>query len=69
MLLRLSQASFWLAALAAAVALAVPTGLETLLTGVALVLALLFALHAGADQPRAAPKQPEPEQRRPRPMA
>jgi len=37
MLLRLSRASFWLAASVAAVALWVPTGQETLLTGVVLV--------------------------------
>ena len=36
MLLKLSRAAFWLAASAAAVALWVPTGRETLLTGVAL---------------------------------
>lgn len=35
MLLRLSRLAFWLAALAAAVALAVPTGWETALTGLA----------------------------------
>lgn len=40
MLLRLSRACFWFAATAAAVALAVPTGRETLLTGVALCGAL-----------------------------
>lgn len=40
MLLRLSRACFWFAAAAAAVALAVPTGRETLLTGVALCGAL-----------------------------
>ena len=37
MLLRLSRASFWLAASVAAVALWLPTGQETLLTGIALV--------------------------------
>lgn len=37
MLLRLSRASFWLSAAVAAVALWVPTGQETLLTGVAMV--------------------------------
>ncbi|MEO8057659.1 MAG: hypothetical protein ABI671_04980 [Burkholderiales bacterium] len=45
MLLRVSRITFWLAALAAAVALAVPTGWETGLTGFAAVAsALAYAL-------------------------
>jgi hypothetical protein len=45
MLLRLSRITFWLAALAAAVALAIPTGWETGLTGfAALASAVAYAL-------------------------
>lgn len=45
MLLHISRLAFWLAALAAAVALAIPTGWETVLTGfAALASALAYAL-------------------------
>jgi HPt (histidine-containing phosphotransfer) domain-containing protein len=64
MLLRLSRASFWFAAMAAAMALAAPGGRETLLTalaGLASALALLLwraALRGESRRPGAAPAAP-----------